>query len=126
MSSSRYVAAAGIAAALGAMALPASLGAQNARPSGSDAYSLMQISVAAASTDKAAFIAETDAIRSCREGRQLAQRLDADVRRNRFVPEWELTPALKEELDDLPTGHATRVFTNDPSVMRVLVVCNRI
>ena len=97
-----------------------------ARSSTNPSYHLKQLSVATAEIPLEEFKAKTEAIRSCLDANKLAKELDADVKTDRFVPSWDLSDDLRDALRDVPTGHATEVFSNDPSVMRVLVICHRL
>ncbi|GMN02956.1 hypothetical protein [Erythrobacter sp. MTPC3] len=104
----------------------APISAQNERSSPVPRYHLMQLSVSAASTSPAEFETKTAAVQSCRDAIDLAKSLDADVKRNRFVRASSLPGELQEILADLPTGHATPVFSADGKAMRVLVLCYRV
>ena len=97
-----------------------------ARSSAKPSYHLKQLSVATAEIPLEEFKAKTEAIRSCLDANKLAKELDADVKTDRFVPSWDLSDDLRDALRDVPTGHSTEVFSNDPSVMRVLVICHRL
>ena len=97
-----------------------------ARSSANPSYHLKQLSVATAGIPLEEFKAKTETIRSCLDANKLAKELDADVKTDRFVPSWDLSDDLRDALRDVPTGHATEVFSNDPSVMRVLVICHRL
>lgn len=97
-----------------------------ARSSAVPSYHLKQLSVETAEISLDEFKAKTEAIRSCLDANKLAKELDADVKTDRFVPSWDLSDDLRDALRDVPTGHATEVFSNDPSVMRVLVICHRL
>ncbi|QZD87443.1 hypothetical protein [Qipengyuania psychrotolerans] len=97
-----------------------------ARSSANPSYHLKQLSVATAGIPLEEFKTKTEAIRSCLDANKLAKELDADVKTDRFVPSWDLSDDLRDALRDVPTGHATEVFSNDPSVMRVLVICHRL
>ena len=97
-----------------------------ARSSSNPSYHLKQLSVATTEISLEDFKGKTEAIRSCLDANNLAKELDADVKTDRFVPSWDLSDDLRDALRDVPTGHATEVFTNDPSVMRVLVICHRL
>lgn len=114
----------GVCALAAAAIAPASLSAQE-RSSPVPAYHLMQLTV---QTDEVApkdFAEKTSNIGSCEDARELAVELGADVKRNRFVRASSLPPMLQNSLKELRAGQATKVFSNDPKVMRVLVLCHR-
>lgn len=103
---------------------PTALLAQE-RASTGQTYHLMQLTVQKNEVPPKSFAEKTGKIRSCNEARDLADELNADVKRNRFVRASSLPSMLQDALKDLPAGHATKVFSNDPELMRVLVLCNR-
>jgi len=112
---------------LGAVALvPATISAQTARGSYQTSYHLVQLSVASGAASAEEFAAQAETIRSCKDAKDLAEDLGADIRRNRFVRQSQLPETLRDTLRDLPTGQATDVFTADGSILRVLVICNRL
>ncbi len=114
------------ASALMAAALvPVTVSAQSERMSLVPRYHLMQISVKTADIAIEDFKAKTQAIRSCRDAKNLAKELDGDIKRNRFKRSSALPDDLQDTLRDLPTGHATGVYSADDQVMRVMVLCNR-
>lgn len=88
-------------------------------------YHLMQLSMKADQIPLDEFRARTEEIRSCSDASDLAKTLGAEVKRDRFVPSWDLPAELKKTLADLPTGHATQVFGEDGSIMRVIIICSR-
>nr|WP_298896749.1 hypothetical protein [uncultured Altererythrobacter sp.] len=106
--------------------LTSGLAAQNGRGSGQTSYSLMQLTVKSDQISVEEFSAQTSEIRSCADARALAKELDADIKRDRFVMPHHIPESLKEELSRLPTGQATKVFSADPTVMRVIVICHRV
>ena len=89
-------------------------------------YHLMQLSVETSEISLERFRQETQAIRDCGDARKVGEALGADIRKNRFVPSWELPETVKTALEQTETGHATDVFSNDPGIMRVLVICHRL
>ena len=106
--------------------VPATLSAQSGvRSSTVPSYHLMQVSVEAGDIALDEFKAKAKAIRSCGEAGELAKALDADVKRDRFVRATDMPVSLQDELRELPTGHATKVF-GDSQTLRVLVICNRL
>lgn len=121
---------------LGAIAattiLPAALAAQQHNPGSGvrtspvPRYNLMQLTVQSENISVEEFKTKTQAIRSCYEAKKLAGELDAQTARNRFVTSSQLPNPVQEILRDLPNGHATPVFSADPSIMRVLVICSRV
>ena len=100
------------------------LSAQERAPSRAS-YHLVQLSIKADQIPLEEFRAKTEEIRSCRDATDLAKSLGAEVKRDRFVPSWDLPVELRMTLAELPTGHATQVFSEDISVMRVIVICSR-
>lgn len=124
--SSSFVAAVALAAATFFPTTVLGQASSGERSSGGANYHLMQLSVGTANNTLDEFKAKTEAIRSCADGRQVAKALQADVKIDRFVPSWNLPNELKSTLSEMSTGRATQVFSNDPSVMRVLVICHRL
>ena len=111
---------------LAAIALvPAALHAQNGRSSPVPRYDLMQLSVELGDISVPEFKAKTEAIRSCRDAKEVAKSIGADVKRNRFISASALPPDLKDALRELSAGEATQVFGGDGKTVRVLVLCNR-
>lgn len=85
----------------------------------------MQLSMKTNQIPLEEFRTKTEEIRSCRDASDLAKNLGAEVKRDRFVPSWDLPTELRKTLADLPTGHATQVFGEDGAMMRVIVICSR-
>ena len=113
--------------AAGALALaPAAVSAQQERASPVDSFHLVQLSVNASDVAPDEFKAKTESIRSCADARDLRDSLGAEMTRNRFVRATQLPDDLRALVDELPTGHATPVYTYDGAVLRVLVLCNRV
>lgn len=104
--------------------LSGQLSAQERVPSRAS-YHLIQLSMKADQIPLEEFRARTEEIKSCRDASDLAKALGAEVRRDRFVPSWDLPAELRKTLADLPTGQATQVFGEDGSVIRVIVICSR-
>lgn len=111
-----------------ALLIPGQLTAQDGSGRGSQQanYHLMQLSVQTDKVSLEEFDTRTREIRSCRDARDLAKTFGADIKRDRFVMSHQLPEELREELSNTPTGHATKVFSADPSVMRVIVICHRV
>ena len=105
---------------------PSAAIAQEGRGSKQTNYHLMQLTVKSDQISVEEFSAQTSEIRSCVAARALAKEIDAQIKRDRYVMPHHIPERLKEELSTLPTGHATRVFSADPSVMRVIVICHRV
>ena len=118
----KFATAAGVCASLTA-AVPAF---SQARETNSDRYSLMQLSIPATHSEAAAFGQQTAALTNCKQARDLAKKLEADVRRDRYVMAHRLPVSLRDTLADIETGYASEVFTNDGTTLRVLVICNRV
>lgn len=97
--------------------------AQNERSSTENAYHLMELSVPASEVSPKDFKAKTEAIRSCADAASLSEELGAKRKQNRFVRASQLPPALLSQIEQLPTGRATRVYSNGDQVLRVLVLC---
>jgi hypothetical protein len=116
----------GMCAAIAAAAIaPTALSAQvEIRRSPVPSYHLIQLSVGAEQIAPEEFKAKTGEIKSCVDAKNLAKTLGADMKRNRFVRSTTLPENLRDEVKKLPIGHATEVFSNDSSTMRVLVLCN--
>ena len=122
----RNISSLGAACILAATALvPAALHAQNERASPVPRYDLMQLSVELRDISVPEFKAKTQTIRSCRDAKEVAKSLGADVKRNRFISASALPPDLKDALRELSAGEATQVFGGDGKTVRVLVLCNR-
>jgi hypothetical protein len=102
------------------------LSAQEGRSSGEANYHLKQLTVETSDISLEQFETKTAAIRSCADANELAEELGADLRTDRFVPRWELPESLRRTLKVTPTGRATKVFSDDPDLMRVLVICHRL
>ena len=123
--SARFRTAFSMGAAIFAAALPFGLSAQSAQLSSSPNYHLLQLTVETGKVARGAFETKTEAIRSCGDALQLARELDADVKRDRFIMDHQMPASLRNALRELPTGQATSVFSTDPSLMRVIVLCAR-
>ena len=89
-------------------------------------FHLMQLSVESSEISFERFRQETRAIRDCGEARDVGKSLGADIKRKRRVPAWKIPKRVKAVLKDVETGHATDVFSNEPGIMRVLVICHRL
>lgn len=114
------------AAVLAAMLVPAAaFGQTDVHGSPRPRYNLVQLTVKTAEITPEQFSSRTQAIRSCDDAVKLAAELGAEVTRNAYVRADEMPSQLNDILKDLPTGHATPVFSNDAAIMRVLVLCNR-
>lgn len=113
------------AAMIAAAIAPAVAAAQQERTSPRPNYNLVQLTVKSADIAMEDFKARTEAIRSCDAAVKLAGELDAQVTRNSYVRADKMPSDLNAILKDLPTGHATPVFSNEKAIMRVLVLCNR-
>ncbi len=85
----------------------------------------MQLSVELRDISVPEFKAKTQTIRSCRDAKEVAKSLGADVKRNRFISASALPADLKDALRELSAGEATQVFGGDGRTARVLVLCNR-
>jgi len=112
-------------AVLAAALVPAGLSAQAARTSPVPSYHLMQLSVDSTDVTFEEFKAKTEAIRSCGDATKLVESLGTEWKRDRFVRASQLPEDLQAVLEELPTGHATQVFSDDGIVLRVIVLCNR-
>lgn len=86
-------------------------------------YHLVQLSIDTKKVAPQDFKAKTEEIRSCLDAKVLGKKIDADFKRNRFVLSARLPKDLRDELKELPLGHATQVFKGEGSAMRVLVLC---
>ncbi|AWW75506.1 hypothetical protein CD351_13805 [Erythrobacter sp. KY5] len=125
---SLFAKSAGAAALLAASIAPVAASAQvveGARGSFQPSYHLVQLSVALAGMSAEAFEARTKEIASCADAIDLARDIDAEITRNRHVPQERLPGAVQDVLRDLPTGQASPIFSNDGETMRVLVICNK-
>lgn len=115
----------GVFAATAAAIFATAASAQQERMSPRPNYNLVQLTVKSAEVAPGEFKARTAAVRSCDQAVKLAEELGAQVTRNPYVRADQMPSQLNDILKDLPTGHATPVFSNDPGIMRVLVLCNR-
>ncbi|RGP40168.1 hypothetical protein BPTFM16_00446 [Altererythrobacter insulae] len=106
--------------------IPIAAVAQEGRGSGQTNYHLMQLTVKSDQVSLEDFSAQAKKIRSCNDAKQAAKTMDADIKRDRFVMPHQLPSDLKAELEETPTGHATKVFSADPTLMRVIVICHRV
>ncbi|QZD92331.1 hypothetical protein K3162_12475 [Qipengyuania xiapuensis] len=116
------------AAALAASA-PGILSAQStigARSGTGTHFHLMQLSVKSGEVPLQRFREETQTIRDCGDAREVGEALGADIRKNRWVPAWKIPKPVKAVLEEVETGHATGVFSNEPGIMRVIVICHRL
>ena len=113
-----------LAAASFAMALPGIASGQSGSGSGPH-YRLVQLSVESSKVSRERFREETRAIRDCGDARDVGEALGADIKKNRWVPAWKIPKRVRTVLKDVKTGHATEVFSNEPGIMRVLVICHR-
>ena len=104
---------------------PTAASAQIVRSSSVPSYHLLQLTVASDAISAEDFEARTKTIRSCNDATAVARELGADVTRNRFVRATQMPEALQDVLEQVETGHASPIFSADPEVMRVLVICNR-
>ena len=105
---------------------PASLAAQTSPLPTNQSFHLVQLSVNAADIATEDFRVRTEAIRNCNEAVALGNSLGADIARYRTVRARRLPEELRSIIKDLKVGHATPVFVTDGSVLRVLVLCNRV
>ena len=94
------------------------------RSSSIPSYHLMQLSLDPEGLEVGVFKAKTEEVRSCKDALQLARSTFAKVNRDRFVRASSLPGELQDILRDLPTGHATPLFTSAGKV-RVMFICNR-
>ena len=118
----RFLAVSALAATVLA---PAAVSAQSERSSPVESYHLVQLSVNASEVDPEVFKQRTEAIRSCNDATELGEEIGADMTRNRFVRATQLPDALKVIVEELETGRATPVYSNDGQVLGVLVLCHR-
>ncbi len=96
------------------------------RSAGQTSYHLVQLSMSSGDAAAQEFASKTQAIESCGDAMDVAQELDADIRRNRFVQASQLPDQIRAMLEELPTGQASEVFGADGETLRVLVICNRL
>lgn len=113
-----------LVAASFAMAAPGILSGQTGSGSGPH-YHLVQLSVESSEISRERFREETRAIRDCGDARDVGEALGADIKKSRWVPAWKIPKRVKAVLKDVETGRATDVFSNEPGIMRVLVICHR-
>ncbi len=112
-----------------AVLVPTALSAQivsGARGSNQTSYHLVQLSVNSGAAAAEQFSSKTQEIGSCQDAMNVAQELDTDIRRNRFVRASQLPDQIRDMLKALPTGQASEVFGADGDTLRVLVICNRL
>lgn len=105
---------------------PAMVFAQTERSAGTQSYNLVQVSVAAKDVSPEDFEARTAALASCAAAIELARELKGEAVRNRLVRASQLPEGLRDQLAELPVGHATSVYSGDGKTLRVLVLCNRV
>ena len=86
----------------------------------------MQLSVDGSAVSKDEFAAQTETIKSCGDARKLGKAMGADIKRNRFVASWNLSPSMKKMLKEMDTGKASEIVSNDGKTMRVFVICNKV
>ncbi|MFU7528433.1 hypothetical protein [Qipengyuania sp. ASV99] len=104
---------------------PAAASAQAVLTSPVPTFHLVQLSVSTPEVAADEFMAKTEAIRSCTDAMNLGEELGAEVTRNRNVRASQIPEALSEILETLPAGHASPVFSDNGTVLRVLVLCGR-
>ena len=113
------------AALIAATLAPAAISAEEVRTSSVQVYELTQVSVNASAIAPAEFEEKTQAIRSCRDARQLAKEIGARVQRDNFVRATALPSELQPILAETPTGRASPVMVEDGAALHVFVVCGR-
>ena len=110
---------------LAALAVPTGLSAQlDLQTSPVPRYHLVQLAVESETISAEEFASKTEAIRSCRDAKNLAEEIGAEMKRNRFVLSTRLPKDLQAALKDLPAGHATQVYPGAGSTLQVIVLCN--
>ncbi|NNC51431.1 MAG: hypothetical protein HKO08_00135 [Erythrobacter sp.] len=113
-----------LAAASLAMAAPGIVSGQTSSGSGPH-YHLVQLSIESSEVSRERFSEETRAIRDCGDARDVGEAIGADIKKNRWVPAWKIPKRVRAVLKDVETGQATEVFSNEPGILRVLVICHR-